>query len=230
MLALFNLIPGFPLDGGRVLRAAIWWHTGDQARANRAATVTGQLAAFGLIAYGAYLALGGALFSGLWLVFIGPFLRGAAAALGAQTAIEGSRHGLTVRQIMRREVPRVSGVVPLDRFVREAIIGGGQRFSLVAEGERQAPRGLLSITNVRARPEAAWGEVTVGEIMVPWERVVRIGPDGDLLAALQLMERAGVAQMPVTLATDGGEELLGVLARDDVRRYLLARQELRASA
>jgi Zn-dependent protease/CBS domain-containing protein len=230
MLAFFNLIPAFPLDGGRVLRAAIWRFTGSQARSTRVATFTGQLAAFGFIAFGIYLALTGGLVNGLWLVFIGWFLQNAATAHGAQAAVEEALQGLTAGHLMRRDVPAVSALVPLDRFVADHLLAGGQRFSVVTGRDRPLPDGLVSITNVRRMPEAQWSAVTVGEIMVPWDRVVRVEPQVDLLAALRLMETAGVTQVPVTVAGEQGEQLIGTLSRDDVRRYLATRQELRHAA
>jgi Zn-dependent protease/CBS domain-containing protein len=230
MLALFNMIPGFPLDGGRILRAGVWWATGSQARATRFATWGGQLVAFGFLATGIYLALSGNVITGIWLVFIGWFLRNAAATYQAQAGLEEALRGLTVERIMRRDVPHVSGRIPLDRFVRESVLGRGQRFSVVGEEDRTVPRGLISITAIRDTPEASWDRVTVGEIMVPWDRVVRVDQRSDLLDALQLMESAGVTQVPVTGITAEGEQVLGIISREEVRSYLRARHELRRSA
>jgi Zn-dependent protease len=227
MLALFNLIPGFPLDGGRVLRAIVWRLGNDAARATRVATFTGQIVAFGFMAVGIYTLLNGAVFNGLWLVFIGWFLQNAAAAHRAQLTLEERLRGVTVGQVMTHGYPRVPGYTPLDQLVDEQVLAGGRRFFIVAESEDR-PRGFVSITDLRAIPREAWRRTTVAETMVPWSRVTRFDPDTDLLTALRTLEAAQVTQAPVVADADSDDRPIGTLSREDVVRYLRLRQELAA--
>ena len=108
-LAIFNMIPGFPLDGGRVLRALIWRLTRSYQRATRAATFSGQLTAFAFMGLGVFILFSGGFFNGLWLIFIGWFLQNAAAASYAQASAQHALSGVTVEQVMSRECPRVPG-------------------------------------------------------------------------------------------------------------------------
>lgn len=221
ILALFNLIPGFPLDGGRVLRAAIWHFTGDFYRATRVATFTGQLTAFGFIALGLLTVLTGNWINGLWLVFIGWFLQNAAAATYAQTHMQQSLRDVTVAQAMRRDCTLVPTSSSLRQLVDEHVLMGGQRCFFVTEGDHL--RGLLTLTDIAKVPREEWTEVTVGQAMVPWDRIVRVEPNMPLLKALQIMDDARVNQLPVVL----GDEIVGMLSREQVLHYLRVRAELR---
>ena len=220
LLALFNLIPGFPLDGGRVLRAAIWWKTDDLRKATQAASVSGQLVAFGFMATGIFIAANGNFFNGLWFIFIGWFLQNAAASSLAQTHMQDSLRGITAAQAMHSEYPRVSGLTPISQLVEESILKNGQRSFLVDEGGQV--QGMLTLSDIRAIPERKWGFITTQQIMKPLERLVRVEPTTELTAALQLMEEAKVSQLPVI----EDNRVLGLLSRDSIFNYLRVRAEL----
>jgi len=220
MLAFFNLIPGFPLDGGRVLRAAIWHLMGNFYRATQIATFTGQLTAFGFMGLGVFTMLTGNWINGLWLVFIGWFLQNAAAASYAQTNVQQSLRDVTVAQAMTRDCPLVPTYIPLRQLVEEHVLTGGRRCFFVTENDRL--RGLLTLTDVAKVPQANWTETTAGQVMVPWERMVQVQPGTPLLKALQAMDDAKVNQVPVVT----GDELLGMLSREQVLHYIRARAEL----
>mgnify|MGYP000113342528 CR=1 FL=1 len=220
MLALFNLIPGFPLDGGRVLRAALWHFIGSFQRATQIATFTGQLFAFGFIGLGVLVILGGNFINGLWLVFIGWFLQNAAAVTYAQTALQKSLRDITVAQAMTRDCQLIPPQIPLSQLIEEYVLTGGQRCFFVTENERL--RGLLTLTDMAKIPKGEWAQITAGQIMIPWDRIVRVRPDMALLAALQAMDDANVNQVPVLM----GEELVGMLSREQVLRYIRTRSEL----
>ncbi len=220
ILAFFNLIPGFPLDGGRVLRAIVWKISGDFHRATQAATFMGQVVAFGFIGWGIVTILTGNFFNGLWLAFIGWFLQNAAAASYAQANLQQSLRGVKVSQVMSRDCPLVPLHFPLQRLVDEHVLMGGRRcFFVTEEGEL---RGMLSLRDVSAVPREKWSQVTTGEAMVPLERLVRVRPNTELLSALQVMDDANVAQVPVV----EGSEIVGMLTREHVLHYLRARSEL----
>ncbi len=220
ILAAFNMIPGFPLDGGRVLRALVWRYTGDLRRATQIASFSGQLVAFGFISFGIFSLLTGNVFNGLWLAFIGWFLQNAAAASYAQTNLQQSLKGLTVRQVMTDECARVSGLTPVNQLVEEKILSGGQRCFLVSENGDA--RGLLTLRDISQVPQRKWPYLGTEELMLPLERTVQVEPDTELLAALRSMDQSNLAQLPVI--EDG--EFVGLLTRDRVLHYVRTRAEL----
>lgn len=220
LVAVFNFIPGFPLDGGRILRAVVWRLTGSFQRATRIATFTGELAAFGFMSWGVFTMVGGRFFDGLWLVFIGWFLQNAAAASYAQTNLQQSLRGVTVTQVMTRDCPLVPGHLPLQDLVEERILQGGQRCFMVSENHRL--RGMLTLHDVTKVPRAQWGRITTEQVMVPWDRMIRVSPTTALLEALQIMDNANVNQVPVV----EGNDIVGMLSREHLLHYLRARAEL----
>lgn len=220
MLALFNLIPGFPLDGGRVLRAVVWHLSGSFHRATQVATFTGQLTAFGFIGLGVFMMLGGNFINGLWLVFIGWFLQNAAAASYAQTNVQQSLRNVTVAQAMTRDCPLVPTHISLRQLVEEHVLTGGRRCFFVTENDRL--RGLLTLTDVTKVPKENWTETAVGQVTVSWERMVRVEPGMALLDALQAMDDANINQVPVVT----GDQLVGMLSREQVLHYTRTRSEL----
>ncbi len=222
MLAAFNLIPGFPLDGGRILRAVIWWKTDNLHRATQAASVSGQLVAFGFIAVGIFIAFNGSFFDGLWLIFIGWFLQNAAASSLTQSHLQETLRGVTAAQAMQREFARVSGLTPLSQLVEEGVLKNGQRSFLVDDDG--AARGLITLSDIRAIPERKWRFTTTQQVMQPFEQMVKIEPSTELLAALQLLDEAKVSQLPVV----DNNRVLGFLSRDSVFSYLQLRSELGA--
>src|SRR6266481_777223 len=137
-LAVFNMVPGFPLDGGRVLRAIIWWITGSAARATRLATGIGQFVAFAFIILGLFRFFNGAGFAGLWLTFIGWFLLDAARATYAQFETIERLRGVRVRDVMDREWPVVEGGTNLQAFVDEHLLRSGKRCFIVENNGRIA--------------------------------------------------------------------------------------------
>jgi Zn-dependent protease len=222
LLALFNMIPGFPLDGGRVLRAAMWWKTNNLRKATQAASISGQVVAFGFIAVGLFIAFNGSFFNGLWLIFIGWFLQNAAASSLAHTTIHEALRGITAAQAMQREFPRVSGLTPISQLVEENILKGGQRSFLVDEDGNV--QGMLTLSDIRAIPERKWRFTTIRQVMQPFDRVIKVEPATELLAALQMMDQAKVSQLPVV----DDNQVLGLLSRENIFNYLRLRNELGA--
>ncbi len=220
ILAVFNMIPGFPLDGGRVLRAIVWKLTGNFYRATQVASFSGQLVAFGFIGVGLLTMLTGNLFNGLWLIFIGWFLQNAAAATYAQTNVQQLLRDVTVSQAMTQECALVPENISLQRLVEEYVLTGGRRCFFVTD--RDQLRGLVSLTDIAKIPRDNWVAVAVGDVMVPWERLIRVEPATPLLRALQIMDDASVSQVPVVSAG----RLVGMLSREQVLRYIRTRAEL----
>lgn len=220
ILAAFNMIPGFPLDGGRVLRSLVWRITGDLGRATQVASFTGQLVAFGFISVGIFSLLSGNVFNGLWLAFIGWFLQNAAASSYALTNLRQSLRGLTVRQAMTEECARVSTLTPVSQLVEENILRGAQRCFVVAENGD--PRGLLTLRDISQVPQRKWPFLRTEQLMLPLEHAVQVTPNTDLLVALQSMDESNLAQLPVM--EDG--QFVGLLTRDRVLHYVRTRAEL----
>jgi Zn-dependent protease/predicted transcriptional regulator len=229
ILAGFNMIPGYPLDGGRVLQAIVWHFSGDGRRATRMAAMVGQLVAFGFIGLGITVAINGNLFNGLWLAFIGWFLQNAAGAAAGSSRVEEVLEQLSVQQVMRRDWPEVSGRLPLSNLVEDHMLRGTPRYFLVrregygiTENGDGYPHGMLTATDIMRRPQSSWGRTTAEQVMVPWEKVVTVSPDMSLLLAMRAMDRANVAQVPVVT----GGQLVGVLAREGVMHALQVQMEM----
>jgi Zn-dependent protease len=219
-LALFNLIPGFPLDGGRVLRAVVWRITQNFQRATQVASFVGQLTAFGFIGLGLLTMVGGSFVNGLWLVFIGWFLQNAAAASYAQVNIQHSLRDVTAAQVMTRDCAFVPAQITVEQLVEERILPSGRRCFFVTENDR--PRGVLTLSDIAQVSRPDWERTTAEQIMVPWERTSQVQPHTALLAALQVMDDANVNQIPVV----EGEEVVGMLSREHVLHYVRTRAEL----
>jgi Zn-dependent protease len=219
-LALFNLIPGFPLDGGRVLRAAVWWVTGDAARSTRVASRVGQFVAFGFIVWGVMRFFGGAGFGGLWLAFIGWFLLEAARASYAQVEISERLRGVRVGDVMARDCPAVDGRTNLQTFVDEYLLRTGRRCFMVEEQGRVA--GLVTPHEVKEVERARWPYTTVDEVMLTLDRMRTVEPSAPLTDALEVMGREDLNQLPVV----SGGHFEGIISRAHVLRLLQTRAEL----
>jgi Zn-dependent protease len=220
LLALFNLIPGFPLDGGRVLRAIVWKLSGNFQQATRIASFSGQAIAFGFIGYGLFTLLTDNFFNGLWLVFIGWFLQNAAASVLSQVNLEHSLEGVKVAHVMSEDFPKIPSLTPLSQLVDERILRSGQRCFYVADNGNL--KGLLTLQDISQIPRQSWGFTTAGQAMIPIEKLVWVEPGTELIKALRSMDQAQVAQVPVLQQG----ELVGVLTRERVFQTLRARTEL----
>lgn len=217
VLAIFNLIPGFPLDGGRVLRAAVWKATGRYRQATAVAATTGRFLGFVLILWGVWEALRGDVINGLWIAFIGWYLESAA---GAQLQMEDMKSLVGAHRVadaMRRDFPRVPGGVTLESLVRQFVLtareGYEQRYFAV---EGAAGTGLLTVGGIQRVPRAEWETMRAEQAMVPPAQMDTTTPETGLWEALEKMGRDGVNQLPVMAAG----EMVGVLSREDVLHYL----------
>lgn len=220
MLGVFNLIPGYPLDGGRVLRAIIWWNTGNADRSTRLAAKTGQVVAFGFITIGIFEFFSGAGFGGLWIAFIGWFLLQAAKESDMQVSLNEALQGVRAADVMTRDCPVVEGWLNLQNFVDEYLLRTGQRcFVIVDKGELS---GLVTPHEVKEVDRAKWPYTTLHDIMRPLEDLHSIKPDTPLMSALETMSRYDLNQLPVV----SNNHLDGVLSRANVIGYLQTHAEL----
>jgi len=223
VLGLFNLIPGFPLDGGRVFRAIIWGITHNFQRATRIAATVGRGIAFLFIAWGVWQVFAGNIFNGLWIAFIGWFLESAANAQLAQQHLHAVLEGHTVAQAMGRNYALIPGDLSLQQLVDEHILGTGSRFFVVEQLGQ--PIGLLTLANMNKVARANWSDTTAVQAMTPVDQFHLLKSDSELAQAFEEMNLEGVSQLPVV--NDG--QVQGVLSRESVVIFLRNLQEFNHS-
>jgi len=227
LLSLFNLIPGFPLDGGRVLRSLIWAFTGNQARATQAASLVGRGIAYLFVFAGLFLAFGGSFFgfqgdflSGIWLVFIGWFLANASGASSRQARLEERFRGVTVEQLMSLHPVSVRPEMSVRQLVDDYFLRFNLRVVPVVQEERLI--GEVSTDDIKDWPAQQWGQITVGEAMGGWKGLKTVRPEDDVSDAMQVLEDDGLSQL---LVVEEGR-LVGMLTRTNLLGYLQLREEL----
>ena len=221
ILGIFNLIPGFPLDGGRVLRSILWAVTNNLRLATRWATWVGQAIAWLLIVGGIAMAFGyelpffgGGLVSGLWLVFIGWFMNNAATQSYQQVVMEDMLHGVPVARLMRSNTPTVPPNLAVSGLVDDYLMKSDDRaFPVVDSGQLV---GLICLKDVRKVPRQAWDTTLVSQIMTPASQLDLVSPREDVSAALSKLAQRDTSQLPVL---EGGH-LVGMLRQRDVMRWL----------
>ena len=221
-VAVFNMVPGYPLDGGRVLRALAWWVTGDAARATGLAARVGQATAYVFIALGLVRFFAGAGLGGLWIAFIGWFLLSAAGASYGRLETMERLSGLRVADVMTRDCGVVPAAMSVQKLVDDLLLRTGRRCFVVVEDGRVV--GLITPHEVKGVPRDQWPDSTVGEVMRPLARLRTVSPESSVADALETMAKEDVHQLPVV----SGGELQGVISRGDVLRVLKTREELRA--
>lgn len=220
ILAVFNLLPGFPLDGGRVLRAVVWHITDDERRAAHVALLGGQIVAFAIMGLGALMVLGGNFGNGVWFILIGWFLQNAAASEAAGSTLESVLKGVTVGEVAELQIPPVPSRLKLRRLIDDYVLPTSRRYFLVVDDD--VPRGVVSLSDVAQVSRDRWDWTSVQDVMTPWNRLTTIGPDTELLSAMRLMDDAQVSHLPVVEAG----VIHGLLAREDVIRQVRLRTEL----
>ena len=221
VLAVFNLVPGFPLDGGRILRSAVWRSTGSFERATRTAAGSGQLFAYAFVLWGIWQAFNGDFFNGLWIGFIGWFLLNAAQAANAQVTAKTSLHGVTAAEVMTQDYLAVPPSTTVAELVHDHLLRTGARSSMVTEGTTFL--GLVTLHEIKKIPHETWRSTPLREIMVPEQQLLAVTPDTSLDIVLQRMNEENISQMPVTARG----QLVGVIGRDRLLALLQTRLELK---
>lgn len=214
ILGVFNLVPGFPLDGGRVLRAIVWHFTGKFQRATSIAAATGRFFGFFLIFIGVWQALAGNFFNGLWLAFIGWFLESAAGSQ-LQLAIMKNLIGEhKVFDAMKKNFPEVPGNTTLQELVDQYVLTQGTQ-NFVVDGSGSLS-GMLTLDAIRGVPRQAWPTTPAAQAMIPIQKLDRTRSDAGLWSALEKMGHDGVNQLPVI----DGNRIVGILSREDILQYM----------
>lgn len=220
ILAVFNLIPGFPLDGGRVLRSIIWGANHNLRGATRIASNIGRGVGYLFIFGGVVLIFSGNFFNGIWIALIGWFLESAAAGSYRQVALRDILRGHTVSEIMTKDCLMVSSDITVEKLVNEFVLTSGRRcFPVVVEGR---VLGLVTLHNIKAIPREQWSLKKVREVMTPMANLKWVQPGDELSHALQVLTENDVNQLPVIQDSN----IVGMIGRDNVINFVEVRSGL----
>jgi Zn-dependent protease len=225
ILAVFNLAPGFPLDGGRIFRAIVWGITKNFARATLIAGSSGRVVAYALMGIGGYEAFyRNDWYSGLWLGVIGLYLLNAAQQSIAQMTIREALAGLHASDVMSHEVPTIEGHITLEEYGAE-VLRTGRRCHLVLSGDRLV--GMMNVHTLNAVPREQWANNSVQSAMIPRDKIQWTSPDEPLLKLLERLLSADINQMPVLSgAADEAPQIVGIVTRDSILRVMQTHSEL----
>jgi Zn-dependent protease len=221
-LALFNMIPGFPLDGGRVFRSIVWAWSGDMNRATRWAAKTGRAIALLMIVGGGLMALTGNFGSGIWLAFIGWFLDNAASQSAQQAWLREALQGYTAGDFASSGCQTVDGNMPLDWLVRDYVLPNGQNCFVVTDD--QHPEGVATLKQIRQVPRQRWGWTPVHQIMTPLSSLKPVLAGETAYSVLQRMVAEEQSLLPVV----DGNRFLGLVRQDSLLRFAQTKSSLRA--
>jgi Zn-dependent protease/predicted transcriptional regulator len=220
-LGAFNLIPGFPLDGGRILRSILWSLSDDLRQATQWASWVGQGIAWLMIFAGTAMIFGVSipifgtgLTNGLWLILIGWFLNSAAGQSYRRVLINEALEDVPIANIMRKDFGSVSSDCSISSLVHDHIMGSDERAYPVVENDELV--GIVTLDDIRSVSRSDWDKVTVREVMTPTSDLVTVGPQVDAAQAFNKLMQRDVSQLPVVR----GKELLGMLRRRDIVRWL----------
>jgi Zn-dependent protease len=219
ILGAFNLIPGYPLDGGGVLMAIVWGITHDRHRAILFASVSGIVFANLFIFLGVYRIFGGDLLNGLWTAFIGWFLLNASRGQVTRERIKELLSGHKASEAMSRNYTAIQSDTTLQYLVDDHILGGSRRSFIVEKANEVI--GLLTLHHLKDIPKDQWSTTTAAQAMIPASQMKQIRLDTELWDALEEMDRDGVNQLPVM----ADSQIKGILTREDVISYLRKIQE-----
>ena len=220
LLGAFNLLPGFPLDGGRILRSILWGVTGTLSRATNIASRVGQVFAFGLMGVGIFQIVNGNFLGGLWIILIGWFLNSAAESTRRETRFQEEFKDVAARDLMYPDPETTSPHTRLTDIIDEFFLRRGRRAMLVCDEYHQLI-GIVSLSDLKKVGQARWPYLTVSEVMTR-SPIHSVGPDEKASAALQLLAEHDLNQLPVVHQG----RVLGMLSRSDMIRYLQTRKEL----
>jgi Zn-dependent protease/CBS domain-containing protein len=219
-LGIFNMIPGFPLDGGRVLRSIIWKVTGNMTTATRYASLAGQVIGYLLIALGVIEIFAVNVVGGIWLAFIGWFLRNAAIVSYRQHVLQGELEHVRAEEMMTRDPETLPRAMTLQQAVDEHFLKRPFVAFPVMEGEH--PVGMVTLNQIREVPRETWGERSVGEVMTPLAAGIEVRPEQPMTEVLEKMEAVETHRV---LVTRNGH-LEGIITGVDLNNWLRRTQGL----
>lgn len=221
LLGIFNILPGFPLDGGRVLRSIAWKRTGSFRRATRIAAGVGELFGYTLIIAGVAILLAGGLLDGIWLAFIGWFLLTAARGESQGQQLEGVLKRLVARDVMREDFVSVTPGTPLKDIVDDYMVSHGERAVMIANDGAVA--GILTVSDIRRTPRDLWENTPAQRVMTPRANVVTVAATRPAVEVLVLLGEKGLNQVPVL--EDG--RMVGMVTRREILDRIQLAEALR---
>jgi Zn-dependent protease/CBS domain-containing protein len=224
-LGIFNMLPGYPLDGGRVLRAALWASSRNMLKATRWAATSGSAISFGLIALGVLSLLAGGFVGGIWFIVIGWFLRNTSEQAYQQVLLKNTLEGAKVREMLNQRYIAAPPDDTLAHIVNEHFLAQGFRCVPVVVADDLL--GLITMSDIRKIPSEEWPTTSAFRAMTPRERLLVVDPEDELLSALQIMAANEVNQVPVI---DRQRNFLGLVTREDVLRLIHLKTELGQAA
>lgn len=226
VLAVFNMVPGFPLDGGRVLRALLWWLTKDLAKATRWAAYSGRTFGWALMVLGGIDAFRGEVGQGLWLVLIGWFLSSAAQMSIRHQALTQALAGVSVGRVMRTRFERVDPEATVDELAQRVLREGSDQRAFPVERDGVL-LGLVCLQDVRNVPRGEWPRRAVHEIMTPVERLTMLRADAPAARAAEQLAKNEVDNIPVVADSEAqAPVLLGMVRRADILRWVYLSDQL----
>lgn len=221
LLGLFNLIPGFPLDGGRIVRSILWGITNDINKATRWASRMGQAVAWMFILVGMSMLfgiqiplLGGGFINGIWLIFIGWFLQNAAMQSYHKVVIQDILEDVPVKRIMNTDVAAISANTTIEDLVNHYIMQTDHRVFIAFDGEKMV--GLVTIDDVRKLEPESRKRIMVRDVMTPSQKMLVVAPEEEAAEAFQRLQTKDIRQLPVV----HGNKIVGMLRRKDIIRWL----------
>lgn len=219
-LAAFNMIPGFPLDGGRVLRSFLWWRSRNLRKSTRIASFVGRVFGYLFVFGGIALVFIQMYPSGLSLLVIGFMLENAAAASHRHAALQDILHGHKVSEVMTQDCEMVPSTITVEQLVNDRILVSGRRcYSVVDYGQTL---GLITSNDVRAVERSLWPVKTIREVMTPIDKMRQARPDDDLSSMMYLLMEQDVNQVPVLQDSN----IVGVVWREGLLAFVHLRSEL----
>jgi Zn-dependent protease len=224
-VGIFNMLPGYPLDGGRVLRSVLWARNRNVLKATRAAATAGTYVSFALFALGGLSILFGGFVQGVWFIIIGWFLRNASEQAYEQVLLKNTLEGSRVGDIISHAYTPAPPDLSVQQLVDDYILGQGQRsVPIVVAGDLL---GLVTMSDIRAIPVDQWPQTSVFRAMTPRERLLTVAPEDEITTALQMMASHNVHQLPVI---DRARTFIGFITRADVLQLINVRTELGGTA
>ncbi len=219
-LGAFNLVPGFPLDGGRVLRSLIWWRSGNLKSATRIASNAGRAVGFILIFVGIWFIFTGNWLNGIWLALIGWFLESAAVGSYQQLLMQEMLKGHVASEVMSGDCVVIPPDMTIDHLVNGNILTSGRRCFPVGSGSEIM--GLMTLHNVKEVPREQWTTETVKEAMTPLDKLKWVRPDEELSSVLRILTENNVNQVPVVQ----DNKIIGMVSRENLLNFVHVRSRL----
>jgi len=223
ILGIFNMLPGFPLDGGRVLRSIIWKVTDNLRRATYIASTAGRIIGFLIIAVGIFFFFTGNFLNGVWLAFIGWFLQSSAHMGYRQLVFETTIKGIKVRDVMNDDMVMVEKNINLQELIDEYFMRYRfGRFPVVEDFRSEKFIGIISLHDIKSVERKRWPEVRVGDIVKAVTENEKVNMSMEISDAIKKMGRNELGHLVIM----SGNKIKGIITKSDVMRFIKLRSEL----